>query len=83
MSSINVRQSVDLTADGITSHVYEDGSAYLELGTDNKVGQSIDIWVGREKSDPAEDARMLRRLAEVANELAAGLESRAGTGGAS
>ena len=74
---IHVDQSVDLTPDGITSHVYDNGEAYLQLGT-----VSILIWVGRARADLAEDARAVRKLAEVASDLAAGLERRGGTGGA-
>ena len=76
---ISVDQSVELTPGNITSHVYDDGSAYLELGTRGTVHQSITIWVGRGDADPGDEARALRKLAEAASELAAGLERRAGT----
>jgi hypothetical protein len=79
--NINVSQSIDLTPDSITSHVYDNGEAYLQLGTDRTIGQSIMIWAGKPGADRAEEARALRKLAEVASELAAGLEPR--TGGAS
>jgi hypothetical protein len=79
---INIYQSAHLTPGNITSHVYDDGSAYLELGTGSTVGQSILIWAGRDGADLGEEARALRKLAEVASGLAAGLESRAGSGGA-
>jgi hypothetical protein len=75
---INIDQSAGLTADNIGSHVYDDGSAYLELGTRFAVHQSILIWVGKEDADLAEEAQALRKLAEVACDLAAGLESRTG-----
>jgi len=76
--NINVSQSVGLTPDSITSHVYGNGEAYLQLGTDSTIGQSIMIWAGKDGADLGEDARALRTLAEVASELAAGLEPRAG-----
>jgi hypothetical protein len=75
---IHVDQSAELTAGRITHHVFDDGSAYLELGTDRTIGQSILIWAGRDDADLAEEARALRKLAEVASDLAAGLERRAG-----
>lgn len=75
---ILVTQSADLTADSITHHVYDDGGAYLELGTGRTIGQDIAIWVGQPGADLAEEARALRKLAEVASGLAAGLELRAG-----
>jgi hypothetical protein len=78
---IHVDQSVEMTPGSITSHVYDDGEAYLEVGTGGTVGQSIMIWVGKSGADLGEEARALRKLAEVASELAAGLERRAGPGG--
>ncbi|MGA2826524.1 MAG: hypothetical protein ABSF03_10410 [Streptosporangiaceae bacterium] len=75
---ISVDQSMELTPGNITSHVYDDGAAYLELGTGLTVHQSITIWVGKSGADLGEEARALRKLAEVASELAAGLERRAG-----
>ena len=74
---IHVDQSVEMTPGSITSHVYDDGEAYLEVGTGGTVGQSIMIWAGKDGADRAKDARALRKLAEVASELADGLESRA------
>jgi hypothetical protein len=76
---IYVDHSAELTSSSITHHVYDDGSAYLELGTDRTAGQNIMIWVGKPGADLAEEARALRKLAEVASDLAAGLENRAGT----
>jgi hypothetical protein len=76
---IHVDQSAELTPDSIRSHVYDDGEAYLELGTGRTVPQHIMIWVGKDGADLGEEARALRKLAEVASELAAGLERRAGT----
>jgi hypothetical protein len=77
---IHADQSIELTPGNIASHVYDDGSAYLELGA-GAVYHSILIWLGRGDADLAEEARALRKLAEVAAELAAGLESRAGGAG--
>ena len=77
---INIDQGVALTPDSIQPYVYPDGSAYIELGTGSMIGQSILIWAGTEGTDPVEEARALRKLAEVATELAAGLDLRAGTG---
>ena len=76
---VHVDQSVKLTPDNIRSHVYDDGSAYLELGTLGVTGHAILIWAGTEGTDPAEEARALRKLAAVASDLAAGLEDRART----
>lgn len=78
--NIHVDQSAGLAPDSITSHVYDNGSAYLELGTRGVAGQSILIWAGTKGTDPAEEAQALRKLAEVASELADGLERRAGRG---
>jgi hypothetical protein len=79
---IHIDQSAGLTPGNITSHVYDDGSAYLELGTRTVLYQSILIWVGQDGADLGEEARALRKLAEVASDLAAGLEHRAVPGGA-
>ena len=76
---ISVDQSVELTPGNITSHVYDDGAAYLELGTERTIHQSVTIWVGKSGADLSEEAQALRKLAELASELAAGLERRAGT----
>jgi hypothetical protein len=72
-------QSAALTADNITTYMYEDGQAYIELGTDTTAGQSILIWVGKNEGDAAEEAAALRKLAQVASELADVLERRAVT----
>ena len=80
---ILIDQSAELTPGNITSHVYDDGRVYLELGTRGLAGQSVMIWAGTRGTELAEDARALRKLAMVASELADGLEARAGTGGAS
>ena len=72
---ISSDHSSDLTARDITSNVYDDGSAYLDFGLVPR--QNITIWVGKDGADLAEEARALRKLAEVATELAAGLEDRA------
>ena len=80
--NIHAAQSVNLTPDSITSHVYSNGEAYLQLGTDRAIGQSIMIWAGKDGADRAKDAQALRKLAEVASELAAGLEPQSGPGGA-
>lgn len=80
MSRIHIDQQVDLTADNISSHVYGDGSAYLDLGSRGLVFQNLMIWIAKKGDDPAEDARMLRRLAEVASGLADHLENWASEG---
>jgi hypothetical protein len=76
--NISVSQSAELTADNITSHVYDDAEsgAYIELGTGLTGRQSILIWVGRGEANLSEEARALRKLAEIACDLAAGLEAR-------
>ena len=76
---IHVGQNIALTPDSIQSYGYPDGSVYIELGTDGRIGQSILIWAGTEGTNPVEEARALRKLAEVASELAAALENRAGS----
>jgi hypothetical protein len=57
---IHADQSIELTPGNIASHVYDDGSAYLELGA-GAVYHSILIWLGRGDADLAEEARALRK----------------------
>jgi len=74
---IDADQSMELMPGSITSHVYDDGSAYLDL-SDSTIRQSITIWVGKDAALLAEEARALRKLADLASSLAAGLERRTG-----
>ena len=75
---IHIDQSAELAPGSTTSYVYDDGSAYLELGTRRTASQSILIWVGKDGADLSKEAQALRELAETASGLAAGLERRAG-----
>ena len=75
---IHSDHSADLIANGFTSHVYDDGSAYLDFGL--SPGQNITIWAGKAGADLAQEAGALRKLAEVALNLAAGLDLRAESG---
>ena len=49
---IHVDQSAELTPGNITSHVYDGGEAYIELGTRRIIGQGITIWVGQARRGP-------------------------------
>jgi hypothetical protein len=77
--NITVTQWAPLSADNITTHMYEDGTAYIELGTRTTPGQEILLWVGKSEGDAAKEAAALRKLAQVAAELADVLERRAVT----
>ncbi len=75
---VNARQTVPLNADTITSHIYEDGAACIELGTRYNAAQSVLIWVGKPpEANLGEEAAALRKLAQVASDLAGHLDRRA------
>jgi len=74
--NVSMRHWVPLDAGNITSHVYDVGEAYLELGTRTSAEQSVLIWVGKEGADLGEEAAALRKLAQVASDLAGHLDRR-------